>query len=95
MAALSARMAPVAPLGFPEIGARRLSDGPLETKARRRVFFGGAFVDTNIYDVAALRAGDEIVGPCVIEDPRSTIVVMPGQTATADRFRNLTVEAGA
>ena len=80
---------------LPEIGVRRLSDGPLETKARRRVFFGGAFVDTNIYDVTALRADDEIAGPCVIEDPRSTIVVMPGQTATVDRFRNLTVEAGA
>ena len=80
---------------LPEIGVRRLSDGPLETKAQRRVFFGGAFVDTNIYDVTVLRADDEIAGPCVIEDPRSTIVVMPGQTATVDRFRNLTVEAGA
>ena len=80
---------------LPEIGVRRLSDGPLETKARRRVFFDGAFVDTNIYDVTVLRADDEIAGPCVIEDPRSTIVVMPGQTATVDRFRNLTVEAGA
>ena len=80
---------------LPEIGVRRLSDGPLETKARRRVFFGGAFVDTNIYDVTALRADDEIAGPCVIEDPRSTIVVMPGQIATVDRFRNLTIEAEA
>ena len=80
---------------LPEIGVRRLSDGPLETKARRRVFFDGALVDTNIYDVTVLRADDEIAGPCVIEDPRSTIVVMPGQTATVDRFRNLTVEAGA
>ena len=80
---------------LPEIGVRRLTDGPLETKARRRVFFGGAFVDTNIYDVTALRADDEIAGPCVIEDPRSTIVVMPGQIATVDRFRNLMIEAGA
>ena len=80
---------------LPEIGVRRLTDGPLETKARRRVFFGGAFVDTNIYDVTALRADDEIAGPCVIEDPRSTIVVMPGQRATVDRFRNLTIAAAA
>ena len=65
------------------------------TKARRQVFFGGAFVETAIYDVTALRADDEMDGPCVIEDPRSTIVVMPGQTATVDRFRNLTIEAVA
>ena len=80
---------------LPEIGARGSSDAPLQTKARRQVFFGGAFVDTAIYDVTALRADDEIDGPCVIEDPRSTIVVMPGQTATVDRFRNLTIEAVA
>ena len=80
---------------LPEIAARVSSDGPLPTKARRRVFFGGTFVETDIYDVTALRAGDEFDGPCVIEDPRSTIVVMPGQMATVDRFRNLTVEAAA
>ena len=80
---------------LPEIAARSTSDGPLRTKARRRVFFDGAFVETEIYDVTALRADDEIAGPCVVEDPRSTIVVMPGQRATVDRFRNLTIEAGA
>ena len=80
---------------LPEIGARSASDAPLETKARRAVFFGGAFVETAIYDVTALRADDELAGPCVIEDPRSTIVVMPGQFATVDRFRNLTIAAGA
>ena len=80
---------------LPEIGARGSSEVPLEMKARRQVFFGGAFVDTAIYDVTALRADDEIAGPCVIEDPRSTIVVMPGQTATVDRFRNLTIATAA
>ena len=80
---------------LPEIDFRGSSDAPLQTKARRQVFFGGAFVDTAIYDVTALRADDEMDGPCVIEDPRSTIVVMPGQTATVDRFRNLTIEAVA
>ena len=80
---------------LPEIGARRSTEGPLETKARRAVFYGGAFVETDIYDVTALRADDELAGPCIIEDPRSTIVVMPGQIATVDRFRNLTIAAGA
>ena len=80
---------------LPEIAPRSAADEPLETKAHRRVFFGGAFVDTAIYDVTALRADDEIDGPCIVEDPRSTIVVMPGQMATVDRFRNLTIEAAA
>ena len=80
---------------LPEIAPRSVADEPLETKARRQVFFGGTFVDTAIYDVTTLRADDEIAGPCIVEDPRSTIVVMPGQTATVDRFRNLTIEAAA
>ena len=57
---------------MPEIDARGSSDAPLQAKARRQVFFGGAFVDAAIYDVTALRADDEMDGPCVIEDPRST-----------------------
>ena len=80
---------------LPEIAPRGAAGEPLETKARRQVFFGGAFVDTAIYDVTALRAGDEIAGPCIVEDPRSTIVVMSGQTAAVDRFRNLAIEMAA
>ncbi|MDD9993427.1 MAG: hydantoinase/oxoprolinase family protein, partial [Rhodospirillales bacterium] len=80
---------------LPEIDTRQASHGPLAPKARRPVFFDGAFVETDIYDVTALRADDAVAGPCVIEDPRSTIVVMPGQSATVDRFRNLSVEVAA
>ena len=80
---------------LPEIAPRSAAGGPLETKARRQVFFGGAFVDTAIYDVTALRADDRFAGPCIVEDPRSTIVVMPGQVATVDRFRNLAIELAA
>ena len=80
---------------LPEIGARGSSDGPLAPKARRPVFFDGAFVETDIYDVTALRADDAVAGPCVIEDPRSTIVVMPGQSAAVDRFRNLSIGVAA
>ena len=80
---------------LPEIAPRGAADEALQTKARRQVFFGGGFVDTAIYDVTALRADDEIAGPCIIEDPRSTIVVMPGQVATVDRFRNLAIELAA
>ena len=80
---------------LPEIDARGSSDGQLAPKARRPVFFDGAFVEADIYDVTALCADDAIAGPCIIEDPRSTIVVMPGQSATVDRFRNLSIEVAA
>ena len=80
---------------LPEIDTRQALHGPLKPKARRPVFFDGAFVETDIYDVTALRADDAVAGPCVIEDPRSTIVVMPGQNAAVDRFRNLSIEVAA
>ena len=77
---------------FPEYLERSAADGALEPSMRRAVFFDGAMVDTNIYKVETLRAGDGIIGPAVIEDPRSTVVVLPGQRASVDHLRNIHVE---
>ena len=77
---------------FPEYPERVATDGALEPSMRRQVYFDGAMVDTNIYKVENLRAGDSIMGPAVIEDPRSTVVVLPGQSASVDRLRNIHVE---
>ena len=77
---------------FPEYPERQASDGPLEPSERRAVYFDGGFVDTGIYKVDLLRAGDTIDGPAVIEDPRSTIVVQTGQNARVDQLRNIHLE---
>jgi N-methylhydantoinase A len=42
----------------------------------------------------ALRPGREIVGPALVEDAWSTILVYPGQRGVADRLGNLAIEAG-
>ncbi len=77
---------------FPEYPQRKKSDGPLEPSMRRAVYFDGGFVDTGIYKVDTLRAGDTIDGPAVIEDPRSTVVVQTGQHARVDQLRNIHLE---
>ncbi|MEE9300863.1 MAG: hydantoinase/oxoprolinase family protein [Alphaproteobacteria bacterium] len=77
---------------LPELSPRAGADGPLARKARRSLYFDGKNVNTDIYDVTALRADDVIVGPAVIEDPRSTIVIMPDQKAAVDQYRNLVIE---
>jgi len=77
---------------FPEYPKRSATDGALEPSMRRSVFFDGAMVETDIYKVETLRADDSILGPAVIEDPRSTVVVLPGQRALVDRLRNIHVE---
>ena len=61
-------------------------------KAHRALYFDGDDVDTNIYAIEDLMADDVIDGPCVIEDPRSTIIIMPEQTARVDAFRNVIIE---
>jgi len=77
---------------LPEYPQRQPQDGALLPSSRRAVYFDHAFLDTPIYKVEALRAADVLEGPAVIEDPRSTIVVLPGQRASVDRLRNIRLE---
>lgn len=77
---------------FPSYASRTSEDGALKPDQFRSLFFDGKAVDTAIYKIESLRSGDTINGPTVIEDPRSTVVVLPGQKATIDRLRNILVE---
>jgi N-methylhydantoinase A len=49
-------------------------------------------VDLPVFDRAALGPGVGIRGPAVVEEPWSTTLVYPGQTATVDAFGNLLIE---
>ncbi len=52
-------------------------------RTKRDVYFDeeGGFVGTPIYDGRLTRCGNVMPGPCVIEEPATTIVVNPGQVA--------------
>jgi N-methylhydantoinase A len=62
-------------------------------KGTRPVYFEetGSFVDCPIYDRARLRPGNVLPGPAIIEQMDSTTVVLPGQRASVDRWRNLVI----
>ena len=77
---------------LPEYEPRTRDDEALEPSSRRGVWFEGEEIDTPIYFVDSLRPGDVIDGPAVIEDPRATTVVLVGQEAVVDEFRNLLIE---
>jgi N-methylhydantoinase A/oxoprolinase/acetone carboxylase beta subunit len=52
-------------------------------------------VPTRYYDRAALRAGNRIEGPAIVNQYDSTTVVPPGIAAHVDRYGNIVVEVGA
>jgi N-methylhydantoinase A len=60
--------------------------GAAQPRTARRAFFGAAFLETPVYDRAALPPGARIEGPAVIEEFGSTTVVFPGQALTVDPY---------
>jgi len=58
-------------------------------KGTRSVFFRDDFVATPIYAGEALRPGNVVAGPAVIESPATTVPVHPGQTVRVDQHLNL------
>jgi N-methylhydantoinase A len=59
------------------------ADPSAALRTRRPVYFEemGGFTETPIYNGTLVRCGNTLPGPCVIEEPATTIVVYPGQTA--------------
>ena len=51
-------------------------------------------VPTRFYDRTALKAGNELEGPAIVNQYDSTTVVPPGLTARIDRFGNVVIAIG-
>jgi N-methylhydantoinase A/oxoprolinase/acetone carboxylase beta subunit len=52
-------------------------------------------VTTRFYDRAALRAGNVLEGPSIVNQYDSTTVIPPGVTAHVDRFGNIVIDTGS
>ena len=55
-------------------------DAERARKGSRPVYFGVEYVDTPVYDGAALGVGATVTGPALIEEPFTVVVVPPGTT---------------
>ncbi|WP_421953363.1 hydantoinase/oxoprolinase family protein [Polaromonas sp.] len=65
-------------------------------RAHKPVYFrGSGFVSTPVYKRPALRSGNRINGPALVEEHASTTVVQPGDTVVVDAFGNLQISVGA
>lgn len=71
-----------------DLAALRTGDGDLARarKPSRQVYFPetGGFTDCPVFDRAALRAGDQVEGPAIIEERDSTLVLPPRASARVD-----------
>ena len=72
--------------------ARRGGVGP--RLGARKAFFRGRFVATAVYDGPRLSPGQAILGPAIVEEPFTTIVVYPGQRGTIDTHGNFVITLG-
>ena len=63
----------------------------------REVYFTGHAgpIETPAYRRDALRAGNRIKGPALIEEHASTTVLFPGDRAEVDKFGNIVIAIGA
>ncbi|AHV97640.1 hydantoinase/oxoprolinase family protein [Paenibacillus sabinae] len=63
-------------------------------KATRKAYFRemGGLVDVQVYDGTLLQAGNKIVGPAIIEEPTTNIVVTPGSTVTLSKYENYVID---
>jgi 5-oxoprolinase (ATP-hydrolysing) len=64
-------------------------------KGQRRALFDQGAFDTKVYDRYALRAGDTIDGPAIIEERESTTIVAPGDAVRVDANLNLCIAVAA
>ena len=70
------------------------ADGALQ-RGTRRAWFGGAYIETSVLNRLALRPGESVQGPALIEERECTLVLPPGATAHCDAALNLDVTLSA
>jgi N-methylhydantoinase A len=85
----------VGPIAKPILRPVLVGDGMLpQPLGIRRAWFGGdGDCDTPVWRRSSLGPGAQIVGPAIIEEKTSTIVIYPGQSVLVDQYLNLEIEA--
>ena len=63
-------------------------------KGKRKVYFPEFrdYIDCNIYDRYQLMPGALILGPAVVEERESTLVIPPGDSGQVDQYDNIIIE---
>jgi N-methylhydantoinase A len=72
-------------------------DASAALKGHREVWFTerGGWVKSAVFDRTALRCGNRIAGPAVVEEPDASTLVHPGGEASVDEHANLVLQVSA
>jgi N-methylhydantoinase A len=62
---------------------------------RRPLYVGGAWVEAQVYERRDLGPGAEIAGPAIVEQPDTTVLLLPGDHGRVDPQGNLILEISA
>ncbi len=73
-------------------GAAGGADADAKLKGVRRAWFEGGWREANVYDRYALRSGDKIEGPAIIEEREATTIIPHGSRVAVDEVLNLVIE---
>ena len=93
---VSGRIAAIGTMSAPQMQRLELRSHYPESDERRPVYFDetGDYEDTVIFQRPALSPGAELVGPAVVEQIDTTILIHPGDRARTDEFGNLLISVG-
>jgi len=69
-----------------------IGDSQILHKGNRKVFWGKQYEDTPVYNRYALKTGDILEGPCIIEEFESTTVVGHAASVTTDEYKNIIIQ---
>lgn len=69
----------------------------ISSTIKRNVYFAEVdepnYFETDIFQRTELTVGDKIIGPAIVEQLDTTILILPDQTASVDPYQNLIINA--
>ena len=71
--------------------ASQKDDSPARPTGHRKVFFEEGLKEVPVYDGLRLSAGSTLIGPAIVEQETTTVIVQPGYKLTCDDFGNYLV----
>lgn len=85
---------PAPKLAGTEVEARTNTNPAVSLKGHRRAYFGdeAGFVETPVYDRYGLEAGATFMGPAIVEESESTVIVASGNRVLVDEQLTIIVE---